>query len=115
MNDTDNTKHTFAFFIFIDPLYKDGWVSRKELPVKRDSIHIGCGVVIKEDKDFITLALAEEMFDTTSQVMNPFTIHKELLIKLYTFDEELFYEQTRGKKIERRICKEIDFEIGDYV
>lgn len=110
--------HKFAFFVFIDPLYKDGWRERKDgLPENRDALHIGCGIVVKEDSKTITLALAEELYDQTSAVMQPLLLHKDCIIKYYTFTDEMIYEIFKGrtpKRIKDKIRKEIDFSVEDY-
>lgn len=111
------TKHKLAFVIFIDPTYKAGWIDRKELPENKDALHIGCGVVIREDDKTITLALAEELYDVTSDVMHPQLIHKDCLVQFFTFDMELFNELSKPrtpKRFSTRFHKHIKYPIEDF-
>lgn len=110
-------KHTGAFVVFIDPTYKEGWVERGELPKNRDALHIGCGIVIREDDKTITLALAEELYDKTSAVMHPQLIHRDCLVQYYTFDTEIFDELIKPKlpkRFSKRFHAHIKFEIADF-
>jgi hypothetical protein len=111
------TKHEFAFVIFIDPMYHAGWVDRKELPEKKDAIHIGVGTIVEEDDKSVTFCFAEGLTDTEGDVMHPQLIHRECFIKFYRFDEDLFYAIFKGRAIKRlqgKIRKEVDNEVADY-
>lgn len=117
---TDKEKlleHKFALIIFIDPVYKNGWRDRDSLPENKDALHVGCGVIIREDEKTLTLALAEELYDTTSDVMHPQLIHKDGLIKFYEFDME-FVNGTFGSKISKRykghIRRRIDRDVETF-
>ena len=110
--------HEFAYVIFIDPTYKQGWIERKELPKEKDAIHIGIGIVVQQNEKAYWFAFAEELYDITSDVMHPQMIHKDCIIKLYKFTEDLFVEIFKpkiSKKIKDLIVKEIDYEIEDYM
>jgi len=110
-------KHTLAFVIFIDPTYKQGWIDRRELPENKDALHIGCGVVVREDGKTITLALAEELYDITSDVMHPQLIHKDCLVQYFTFEKELFDELSRNrtpKRISSKLHKHIEYTVEDF-
>lgn len=111
------SKHEFGFVVFIDPMYHAGWTDRKELPKKKDAIHIGVGTIVEEDEKSVTFCFAEGMTDKEGDVMHPQLIHRDCLIKFYRFNEELFYAIFKGRPIKRlqdKIRKEIDFEIEDY-
>ncbi len=117
MEQEKKISHEFGFIIFIDPTYKQGWVDRKELPKEVDAIHIGCGVVVKRSDKAIWFAFAEELRDVTSDVMHPQMIHWDCVLKLYTFEEELFdeiFKSKTPKRITKRVRREVDEELGDY-
>jgi hypothetical protein len=109
--------HEFAYIIFIDPMYRPGWHDRKELPKEKDAIHIGIGVLIKQTDKAYWFAFAEELDDKTSDVMHPQMIHKDCIIKLYTFTEELFDELDKSKtpkRISSQVQRSIDYDVEDF-
>ena len=115
--ETNNNKHEFGFVVFIDPMYKQGWQDRKELPEDKDALHIGIGVIIKETKKSVTFAFAEELYDSDSDVMHPQLIHRDCIIQLYRFNEDFIYEVFKGKTAKRirgKIRKDIDYKIEDF-
>lgn len=117
MKDTETTTHEFGFVIFIDPMYKAGWIERKELPEDKDALHIGIGVIIQETKKSVTFAFAEELYDKTSDVMHPQLVHRDCMIKFYRFKEDFIYEIFRKrtpKRISDKIYRDIDYEVGDF-
>jgi hypothetical protein len=117
MKETENTTHEFGFVVFIDPMYKQGWQERANLPEDKDAIHIGIGVIIKETKRSVTFAFAEELHDKSSDVMHPQLIHRDCIIKLYRFTEDFIYEIFKGKtakRIRSKIRRDIDYKISDF-
>lgn len=111
------TEHTFSYVVFLDPMYKQGWIDRKELPKEQDAIHVGIGVKIKETKKAYWFAFAEEIEDITSDVMHPQMIHRDCIIKLYNFTEDLFDELFRPKtpkRIREKVSRIIDYPIEDF-
>jgi hypothetical protein len=119
MNQENNKTihHDFAYVVFIDPTYEEGWKDRKELPKEKDAIHIGVGVLIKKTDKAYWFAFAEELNDKSSDVMHPQMIHKDCIIKLYTFTEELFDELTKPKtpkRISSKVQRCIDYDVEDF-
>jgi len=73
---------------------------------------------VQQNEKAYWFAFAEELYDITSDVMHPQMIHKDCIIKLYKFTEDLFVEIFKpkiSKKIKDLIVKEIDYEIEDYM
>lgn len=103
--------HKFAFIIFSDPAYQPGWTERRDIPKARDTIHIGIGIIVEESDESITISLFEELYDKRSDVFHPLTLLKSHIIKLYTFTENLMYEQSKRN---RPIYKHIDKDVEDF-
>jgi len=117
LDDNKNDHHLFAYVVFIDPMYEQGWKDRKELPTEKDALHVGIGVLIKQTDKAYWFAFAEELYDKTSDVMHPQMIHKDCVIKLYTFTEELFDELNNSKtpkRISSQVQRCIDYDVGDF-
>lgn len=109
--------HKFGYVVFVDPLYKQGWVDRKDLPCEKDAIHVGIGIVVNQTEKAYWFAFAEGLYDRDADIMHPQLIHKDCIIKLYTFTEELFDVLFTGKytkSIRQKVCKDIDYEISDF-
>ena len=111
------SEHTFCYVVFLDPTYKAGWIERKELPVNKDALHVGCGVVVGENDKSITIALAEEAYDKNSSVMHPQLLPKDCIIKLFKFTEEIFDELSKPgikKVLKNQVRREVDYDIDEY-
>lgn len=109
--------HTFAYVLFIDPMYEQGWKDRQELPTEKDALHVGIGVLIKQTDKAYWFAFAEELYDLSSDVMHPQLIHRDCIIKLYTFTEELFDElfvSRTPKRIKQKVQRVIDYEVSQF-
>lgn len=100
----------FAYILFSDPAYQPGWTGRRDLPTKRDTLHIGIGTIVQEEEEFITVALFEELYDKTSDVFHPLTILKSHIYKFYEFSEDLIHEtiKRRSKNIHKRIDRDVE-------
>jgi hypothetical protein len=110
----DIPSHEFAFIVFVDPAYSSGWTSRDEEPSIEEIIHVGTGVIVKETKTTLTIALMVGLFDKDKKedVLNPFTLHKRKgILWLHRFS----WEDYNGLKKSKRISKQIDESIEGFI
>jgi hypothetical protein len=108
-------EHELAVIIFIDPAYSPGWTNREDIPSKKEMIHVGTGVVIQEDDESVTIAVMVGLFDEdkTECTLNPFRIHKDLIIMYDKFTWEDYYDKIRKSRT-RWIKKVIDLCISKF-
>ena len=111
----DFAEHEFAIIVFIDPAFSSGWTNRADIPSRRDLIHVGSGMVIQEDEESITIAVMIGLFDLdkTECTLNPFRIHKDLIILLDKFTWEDYYEKIRKSRT-KWITRSIDLCISKF-
>lgn len=110
-NKLEIPNHEFAFIVFVDPAYSSGWTSRNEEPNIKEIIHVGAGVIVKETKSTITIALMVGLFDNdkSEDVLNPFTLHKDKgILWLHRFTWEDWNAIKRTKRVRRQIDTAID-------
>lgn len=110
----DIPNHEFVFIVFVDPAYSSGWTSRGEEPDTKEIVHVGAGVIVKETKKTITIALMVGLFDGSKEedVLNPFTLHKDKgILWLHRFS----WEDYNGLKKSKRISKQINTSIEDFI
>lgn len=110
----DIPSHEFAFIVFVDPAYSSGWTRRDEEPSIEEIIHVGTGVIVKETKTTLTIALMVGLFDKdkTEDVLNPFTLHKNKgILWLHRFS----WEDYNGLKKSKRVSKQIHESIEGFI
>ena len=116
MKKSDYSQHEFAIVVFLDPAFGSGWTTREDVPQKKELIHVGCGMIIREDDNSITLASFEGLYDDNKEecVLNPLTIHKDLMIIYDKFSWEDYYERGRKLRGSTKIHKCIELKIKDF-
>jgi len=110
----DIPNHEFCFIVFVDPAYSSGWTTRGEEPDTKEIIHVGAGVIVKETKKTITIALMVGLFDKDKEedVLNPFTLHKDKgILWLHRFT----WEDYNGLKKSKRINKAYNASIDNFI
>ena len=109
-------QHEFAIVVFLDPAFCSGWTERTDIPQKKELIHVGCGVVVREDDNSVTLASFEGLYDDSKDecVLNPFTIHKDLMIIYDKFSWGDYYEGSTKLRGSTKVHKCIELKIKDF-
>ena len=111
----DFAEHEIAVIVFLDPAFSSGWTNRADIPTKDDMIHVGTGVVVQEDEESVTIAVMVGLFDKDKVecTLNPFRIHKDLIIMYDKFTWEDYYGKIRKSRT-RWIKKVIDLCINKF-
>lgn len=96
LNDIFDKEVTLCYVEFYDLAYSPGWNTKAGYPTKNDALQVGCGILIGEDEDTYTVAMAKGKNVGGDDVLNPLMIFKSLVQEMITFTKEAFSETKKG-------------------
>ncbi len=105
LNDIFDKEVTLCYIEFYDLAYSPGWNLKYGYPTKNDALQVGCGILIGEDKDTYTIAMAKGKNVGRDDVLNPLLIFKSLIMEMVTFTKTAFGDDKtkKGKLCAKKI------------
>ncbi len=97
INDIFDKEVVLAYVEFFDLAYSPGWNTKAGYPTLKDALQVGCGILIAEDRDTYTIAMARGKHVGGNDVLNPLIIFKSLIQKMITFTNSSLETKKKNK------------------